>query len=173
MIELLEEFIHETANIYAIAFVIFWVLIYLYVRKPIFQWLDGEIEKISAELNTAHDLRAEAEAVLEDCKTKQAQAERDAQMIVKMAKQQAETMRQHADAELEASLKHQQQMAAERIQLAQNNAVNAVREAAVTMGVELARKMLTEKLSESDAAKLVEEAIDEIPALKKAKGKTV
>ncbi len=168
MIEWIEEFFQETANIYAVAFVAFWVLIYAVVRKPFLQWLDGEIGKISAELNTAHSLRAEAEAMLEDCKAKQAQAERDAQRIVQMAKQQAETMRQRADAELEASLKHQQHMAAERIQLAQNAAVNAVREAAISMGMEMARRMLTEKLSEADAARLVEEAIDEVPALKKA-----
>jgi F0F1-type ATP synthase membrane subunit b/b' len=166
----MKELLNDPMNIYAAAFIVFCVLAYVFGRKPFVHWLDGEIATISAELNTAHELRAEAEAVLADCKTKQVQAERDAQVIMKMAKQQAEMMRKKADADLEAALERQHQLAAERIQIAENKALKMVREAAVTMGMALARKTLTENLSDADAAKLIEEAINEIPALKKTKG---
>ena len=159
------ELLHNPNYIYAFAFVVFWMLIYVFARKPILQWLDGEIAKITAELNIAHELRAEAEAVLADCKAKQAKAEREAQVIVNMAKQQAEAMRKEADAELEATLIRQQQLTTERIQIAQEKAINVVRDAAVTMGMELAHRALTENLSQDDAAKLVEQAINEIPTL--------
>lgn len=163
------EFFQDPMNIYAIAFVIFCALAYFLGRKPVAQWIDGEIAKITAELNVAHELRAEAEALLADCKAKQAKAEREAQVIVSMAKQQAQTMRKQADADLEATLTRQKQMAAERIQLAQEKAVHMVRQAAITMGMELARRALTENLSGEDASKLLEQAINEIPAIKEVK----
>jgi len=163
----MKEIIQNPVNIYTVAFIVFWALVYFFGRKPMIGWLDGEIRKITAELNTAHDLRAEAEAVLADCKAKQAQAERDAQRILQMAKQQAEMMRKQAAEDLDSSLERQQRLVAERIQIAQDNALNAVREAVITMGVELARKNLTENMSNADSAKLIEEAINEIPALKK------
>ena len=163
------ELLHNPLNIYAFAFVVFWVLIYVFARKPIIQWLDGEIGKITAELNVAHDLRAEAESLLADCKAKQAKAEREAQVIVSMAKQQAQAMRKQADADLEATLTRHKQLAAERIQLAQEKAVSVVRQAAITMGMDLARRALTENLSGEDASKLLEQAINEIPSIKEAK----
>jgi F-type H+-transporting ATPase subunit b len=165
----MNELLQDPMNVYAVAFVIFVVLAYRLLRKPSAQWLDSEIAKITAELNTAHELRAEAEAALADCKAKQSQAEREAQVIVSMAKQQAEAMRKQADADLASMLTHQQQLATERIRLAEDKAVKAVREAAITMGMDLARTTLAEKLSNADATKLIEEAINDIPALKKAK----
>ncbi len=161
------ELLHNPLNIYAFAFVVFWVLVYVFARKPILGWLDGEIAKITADLNVAHDLRAEAEAVLAECKSKQAKAEREAQVIVSMAKQQAETMRKRADEELEEILERQQRLTAERIQMARDNAVSVVRQAAITMGMEMARRALSENLSSEDASKLLEQAINEIPAIKK------
>jgi len=161
------EFFQDPMNIYAIAFAVFCALAYFRGRKPVAQWIDGEIAKITSELNVAHELRAEAEALLADVKARQAKAEREAQVIVSMAKQQAQAMRKQADADLEATLARQKQLATERIELAQENAVSTVRQAAITMGMELARRALTENLSGEDASKLLEQAINEIPALKK------
>jgi F0F1-type ATP synthase membrane subunit b/b' len=167
----MKEFLQNPMNIYAVAFVLFLALAYVLLRKPILGWIDGEIAKIRAELLIAHELRAEAEAALAECKTKQAQAEREAEVIVKMAGQQAEAMRKQAAVDLEAAVARQQQMATERIRLAQDKAVGAVREAVLTMGMDLARKTLSENLSEADATRLVDSAINEIPIFKSAKSK--
>ncbi len=166
MIEHLRELLHEPVFFYAIAFAAFWGLVYRFGRKPTLRWLDSEIEKISAELITAHELRAEAEAALEESKARQAKAEKEAKVIVEMAKKDAEAMRRQAEANLKAMLERQQHMATERIRVAQDNAVAVVRAAAITMSMELARKNLSENLSDEDASKLVEEAINSIPALK-------
>jgi F-type H+-transporting ATPase subunit b len=165
----MKEFFQDPMNIYAVAFVIFCVLAYILLKKPLLEWIDGEVRTITAELNVAHELRAEAEALLADCKAKQAKAEREAQVIVSMASQQAAVMRKQADEDLESTLARQKQLATERIELAQEKAIRTVREAAITMGMELARRALTENLSEEDASKLVEQAINEIPAIKVAK----
>lgn len=162
----MKEFLHDVGNVYTIAFILFWVFIYVYVRKPALQWLDGEIGKISAELNTARELRAEAEGALAECKMKQVETEKEAQMLLKMAREQAEAMRKQADADMSAFLSRQQHLASERIRMAQERAVAAVREEAVRLGMELARKKLAENLSESDILGLFEGAIDNLPEFK-------
>lgn len=166
MMEHVEELLREPVFFYAVAFVIFWAIIYRFARKPALKWIDAEIEKISAELTTAHELRAEAEAALAESKAKQATAEKEATVIVEMAKKEAEAMRKHAEANLQAMLERQHHLATERIRIAQDNAVTAVRNAAIDMAMDMARKNLSGNLSEADAARLVEEAIADVPALK-------
>jgi len=156
---------------YAIAFIIFIALAYRFGRKPATDWLDAEIAQIRAELDSARQLRAEAEAALADGKEKQARAEADAQSILANAKHQVEAMRKQAEIDLAAAMSRHQQLAAERIRLAESDAIADVRVAAVQAAMSIARKTLSENLSEADAAKLVDQALAEIPALKAAKPK--
>ncbi|MDD3029759.1 MAG: hypothetical protein PHS57_05725, partial [Alphaproteobacteria bacterium] len=86
-------FLSNPVNTYAVAFALFVALSYFFIRKPLLRWIDSEIAKISTELNTARELREEAEAALAECKVKQEQAERESKMILKMAQEQAEAMR--------------------------------------------------------------------------------
>ncbi len=164
----MKEWLHEPLNVYAVSFVLFWVLVYVVIRKPALQWLDGEIAKIGAELTTARSLRAEAEAALTECKTKQAQAEKEAAMILEMAKSQAEEMRKRAEADMAATIARQQSMSAERIRMAEEKAISAVRNEAVRLGMEIARKKLSESLSGNNADKLIDSAIDDVQLLKTA-----
>ncbi len=165
MTEFLHELLHEPVFFYAVAFVAFWAITIRFARKPALKWIDGEIEKISAELATAHELRAEAEAALAESKAKQAKAEKEAKVIIEMAKKEAEAMRKHAETTLETMLDRQQHLATERIRIAQDNAIAGVRTAAINMAIDIARKNLSENLSDADAAKLVDQAIGEIPSL--------
>jgi len=138
---------------------------YIFVRKPALLWLDNQIAAISAELARAHELRAEAEAALVDCKVKQAQAEEEAKMILKMAKEQAEAMRKKADDDLATLVVRQKQLATERIRLAQEKAVEMVRFEAVRIGMEMARKTLSEELSDADRSRLFDHALEDVPAI--------
>jgi F-type H+-transporting ATPase subunit b len=156
---------------YGIAFCIFLTLAFVYGRKPILAWLDSEIGKIRSELDQASLLRAEAEAALASCKEKQARAEEDARAIISHAKQQIEEMRLEAKNELVATLKRHETLATERIRLAEQEAVTEVRNAAIELAVSIAYKTLTEKISDADAGRLIDQAIGDIPALKAERAK--
>ncbi|MDD4617499.1 MAG: hypothetical protein PHW76_10435 [Alphaproteobacteria bacterium] len=171
MNEFLQELAKETLNVYAIAFVIFWLLVVIFLRKPAFQWLDNQIGQITAELDTARQLRAEAESSLSDVKNKQIQAEKDAKEIIEMAKNQAEAMRKQAASELAATLERQQQLAADRIRLAEMKAVDAIRSKAVSLGMEMARQILFEKISGDNAMRLIEGSIEDAAAFSDSKAK--
>jgi F-type H+-transporting ATPase subunit b len=156
---------------YAVAFFIFIALAFVYGRKPLFGWLDSEISAIRGELERAVQLRSEAEAALADCKAKQVKAESDARAIVMMAQQQVEAMRQRAEQDLASSLLRHEQLASERIRLAEAEAMADVRASAIGLAMAMARKSLAENMSGGDAASLVDKVIAEIPALNKSKAK--
>ena len=156
---------------YGVAFVIFIALAYMFGRKPALGWIDGEIAKIRAELDQSRALRAEAEAALADCKKKQAQAEADARQIVATAREQVEAMRKQAEIDLAASMARQEQLAAERIHMAEAEAVADVRAAGVELAMQMARKALSENMSDADATKLIDQAIADLPALNKPNAK--
>lgn len=152
--------------LYAVSFFIFLALAFRYGRQPLLGWLDGEIAKIRAELDHAYQLRTEAEAALADCKAKQIQAETDAANIVNNARLQVELMRKQAEEDLAALLARHEQLAADRIRLAEAEAVADVRAAAIDLAMTLARKTLAENLPGHESSKLIDKAIGDIPGLK-------
>lgn len=156
---------------YAIAFGIFLALVYVYGRKPMLNWIDGEIAKIRVELDQARELHAEAESTLADCKAKQARAEAEAEAILSRAHQQAAEMRKKTEADIAAFITRHEQLASERIRMVEAEAVADVRAAAIDLAMAMARKTLTENLPEAEAAKLISHAISDIPALKATKAK--
>ncbi len=167
----MSNILQDPMGVYAVTFIIFLALAFIFGRKPALGWIDGEIAKIRVELDQARQLRTEAEATLADCQAKQARAENDAKEILTSAKNQADQMRQKAETDLAAYLKRQEQLASERIRLAETEAVTAVRAAVIDEAMAIARKGLADNISETDAAKLINQAIADIPALKDAKAK--
>jgi len=162
----MSELLHNHEFYYAIAFLLFWVCLGVFGRKPLLAWMDGEISKISAELESARKLRAEAEAALDECKAKQAKAEREAKHIVDMARREVEDLRARSDADLVAYVEHQQRMASERIRRAESEAVDLVRNTAIDLGMSMARKMLSEGVAEADMNSLVDSAISDVSTMK-------
>jgi len=167
----MKSLMQDPMFLYGVAFVIFLALAFVFGRKPALKWIDGEIAQIRSELDTARLLRADAEASLAECKEKQRQAELDAKSIISNARQQVEVMRKQAEIDLAASLTRHQQIAAERIRMAEAEAISDVRKAAIDAALTLARQTLKDTMGEKDASRLIDQAIAEIPSLKKAKPK--
>jgi F-type H+-transporting ATPase subunit b len=156
---------------YGIAFVIFLALAWHYGRKPLLGWLDDEILKIRNELDQARKLRAEAEAMLAQYKKKQAEAMAEAEAIVRNAADEAARLRKQAESDLKDALAKHEQQAAARIRMAEAEAIADVRNAIVDGAMKLARETLAAKLDDAVAAKLMEQAIAEMPKLAAKKAK--
>ncbi len=167
----MNQMMQDPMVIYGISFTLFIVLAFIFGRKPVLAWIDGEITKIRVELDTARQLRAEAEATLADCKEKQARAEIEARMIIDMAKREAQDLRKQAEADLVASMARHGQLAAERIRMFKEEALAEVRNAGINAAMKMARTALVDNMSDVDAAKLIDRAIGDIPTLKSEKPK--
>ena len=146
----------------AIAFVIAVAIVWKPLSKMILGGLDGRSERIANELDEGRRLREEAQELLASYERKQREAEKEAEGIIAAAREEAVRLAKRAAVDLDGQVARRRQMALDRIGQAETDAVRDVRAAAVDLALKATRKLLDEKISETEQANLVEEAIGEI-----------
>jgi F-type H+-transporting ATPase subunit b len=159
---------HEQEFWFAIAFVVFVGLAFRPMKMALTGSLDTRAAKHRTELEEARRLRAEAQALLDSFKAKQAEAVQSAADIVASAKDEAERMRQDGEAELKRSLAAREAQAMDRIAMAEQAAIQAVKARAVEVAIRAATGLVASTLDQNAANTLVEQAIDDLP--KRAQG---
>ncbi len=132
-------------------------------RKPILDMLDSRTERIRAELEEAERLRNEAQDLLSETQKKHRDALQTAQKILDNAQKNAAALEQDAQRKLEESLKRREEQLLDRIQRAEIAAVQELRAQAADIATRAAEIMLEEAIAKR-GTKLVDEAIDELPA---------
>lgn len=155
--------LHDPQFWVAIAFVIFVGILVWKAKKPVLDALDGRAERIRSQLDEAQRLREEAQHMLADYQRKQRQALEEAEQILAQARSAAERHRDQAAQDLEVSVKRREQQAMDRIAQAEADALAEVRAVAVSVAVDATRKLLQESVDEGLAAKLVDNAIKDLP----------
>ena len=147
----------------AVAFVAFFVVVWKPLRGALIGGLDARADRIRKELEEAQRLREEAQSMLAEFQRKQRDAIQEADAIVARAKSEAERLQREAKARLEADLKRREEQALQRIAQAEQAATHEVRAAAVDVALTATRRLLEQKLDEAAQARLIDEAIRELP----------
>jgi F-type H+-transporting ATPase subunit b len=127
--------------------------------------LDSRAAKIKTELDEAQRLREEAQRMLGEYQRKQRDALKEAEHIIAAATAEAERSAAEAARELEAALKRRQALALEKIALEEAKATQEVRNTAVDVAIAAVRQMLAQALDQPRKAKLIDDAIAELPQL--------
>lgn len=149
----------------SIAFLVFLgILIYFKVPSRITGMLDARALQIKADLNEARTLREEAKALLASYDRKQKEVKEQSDRIVAAAKAEAEAAAAQAKAEMHASIARRLAAAQEQIQAAENAAVRAVREEAISVAVSAAGAVLAKQMTEDRAQASIDEAIKQVDA---------
>jgi F-type H+-transporting ATPase subunit b len=146
-----------------VGFLTFFILLGRTLWKVMRDGLDGRAAKVQEQLNEAAALRAEAQRLLDLYRSKQEQAVKDAEDILAQAKAEAELMRQHAEADLKRSLTAREAQAKDRIALAEQAAIQAVKARAVEIAIRASTGLVAESIDQSGATALVDRAIDDLP----------
>ncbi len=150
----------------------FWVAIGLalflfFVGKRAFNLvgvaLDDRALRIKNRIDEAARMAEEAQALLATYERKQRDAAEEAEAILDNARREAKRFAEEAKAELERTLKRREVQALERIAQAEQAAVAEVRGKAVDVAVEATRKLMTERLTPTQADLLIDTAIKELP----------
>jgi F-type H+-transporting ATPase subunit b len=147
----------------AISFVIFAIFILWKGTKPMLAALDARAERIRADLDQAQRLREEAQHLLAEYQRKERDATKEAEAMLAHAREEAQRLREKAAEDLAASVKRREQQALDRIAQAEAQAEAQVRAQAVDLAIAATRQLLADKLDAKQAAKLVEDAIKDIP----------
>ena len=147
----------------AAAFVIFvGVLGYFGVHKLLVKSLDDRRDRIKAELDDARRLKAEAEALLASYRSKQHEAEQEAQAIVSSAKAEAERLAAEAETKLEEFVIRRTKMAEGKIAQAEAQALADVRSAAAEAAVTAAETILARTVKDKVADDLIAKGIADL-----------
>jgi F-type H+-transporting ATPase subunit b len=157
-------FFGEPRNWVVLAFVLFFVLFGKKLWDALAGMLDARAAAVKAELDEAARLRREAESMLRDAEKQRADALTEAKALIEGARAEAVRVAAAASAEAEASAKRRERMAIERISAAERAAVDDVRLAAVDVATAATRDVLAEGLTADADARLIDQAIAQLPA---------
>jgi len=147
----------------AAAFVIFVaVLGYFGVHRMLVKGIDDRRDRIKSELDEARRLKEEAQALLAQYRSKQQEAEREAQAIVASAKAEAERLAAAAETKLEEFVGRRTKMAETKIAQAEAQALADVRSAAAEAAAAAAEVILTRTVKGKIADDLITRGIADL-----------
>lgn len=140
----------------------FGIVIAAGVPKLVAGTLDAKAAKIQSELDEAARLRAEAEALLATIRQEKADAEAQAQEMLRAAEADARTMEVEAKARLEETMARRQAMAERRIAQAEAQATAEVKAAAADVAARAAEAILTARIAGQTSDPMLDGAIAQI-----------
>lgn len=145
----------------AVSFVGF-ILLLVYYKVPamVAGLLDERAEKIRNELEEAKRLREEAQAILADYQRKQRDAAKEADEIIRLAKEEAEALAAETRQKMKETLERRTRLAEEKIARAEKQAMAEVRAAAVDVAIASAEQIIDKKMTPAASAKLVNLSIE-------------
>ncbi len=148
----------------AIGFLILIGGIWRPTARQITHALDARAERIRASLDEARGLSEEAQHLLAEHQRRQRDAGREVERLVAHAREEAERNLAESRTRLEAALRRRVALAREKIAMAEADAVREVREVAVEVAVATTRALIARHLDTSAQTRLIDGAIEELPA---------
>jgi len=159
----MDHIIQDPAFWVAIALIVFIIAVTKPISKMASKALDDRAEKISNELDEAERLRNEAQDLLAQYQRKQRDAAGEAEAIIRHAKEEAERMDREGRERLKASLERREKLAMDRIQMAEQHAIERVRTRAVDVAIAATGQVLAANLTADKADALINDAIKQLP----------
>jgi F-type H+-transporting ATPase subunit b len=143
----------------AISFAIFAVIAFVFGRGALLGKLDARIADVKREIGTAETLRAQAQALLDEYKQKQKDAEKEAADILKRAKASAEEIRRQAEADLEEISARREAQLADRLKRMEDAAIQEIRAHAADLALKATTEIITSQMDKDANDRLVDESI--------------
>lgn len=140
------------------------VLFYFKVPAMLAGMLDKRADDIKSELDTARELREEAQTLLASYERKQQEVKEQAARIVEQAKIEAQNAADLAKDDLAASITRRLAAAQDQISSAQDSAVKEVRDQAIVVAIGAAKDVVAKQMTASSANKLIDAGIAEVDA---------
>ncbi len=131
-------------------------------KNAILGTLDGRAEKIRHDLDEAQRLHEEAKAMLAKYERQLQEGEKLAADITADSEKQRQRFEERMRTDYETALKRRTELAMERIQQEESQAVQAVRSRAADLAIRTTRRILTDKVGQDEAQTLVRGAIEEV-----------
>lgn len=146
----------------AAAFLVLVVLIFRPLRRLITQGLDGRAQEIAKELEQARTLREEAQSTLAAYQRRQQEVEKEAGIILKKAREEAQNLSQDAHDKLEKALNQRMELAEKKIARAEELALKEMYNHSIDAGIEAARQYMLSHLTKEQSKTLMQDSLRDI-----------
>lgn len=133
--------------------------------KAVSSLLQARADGIAARLNEASQLRDQAEQLLAEYTSRHKRMEKTTRAALKEAAENAEKLKAEIQKDFEQKLKNREAAAEQRLTRAAEEASEEVRDKAVAIAMQAVEEILKEKLAGEAGEKLIDDAIDALPAL--------
>lgn len=147
-----------------VSFVIFLGLMAKYAFPPIFAILEEREKKISGDLQSAEDIKVEAEKLKKQFDEQLKAAHDKAATIVQLANEESRKNQEKALDETQAKCRQMLKEAEHEIQTSRNQILAEIRGYVSALTITSAEKVMKRALTEDDKKRLVDESIDEVVA---------
>jgi F-type H+-transporting ATPase subunit b len=158
---------------------IFWTLVtfgilFLVLRafawRPMLDLVEEREKQITNAVESAKRERAEAEKLLAEQKTAIAEARREAAEMMRKSQADLEKFRQEVMAKSTQQAEAELEGARRRIQEEKDKAVAEVKGLAVDLAIDVAQKLIGERLDDTKHRALAEQFVDQLPRRVEARG---
>lgn len=150
---------HDAVAWVAISFVVFVGLAFKFASKKITSTLDAKIAQIKSDIETASQLKKEAEGLLLDFQAKQRNAEETAARIIEEAKASARLVQENADAELAQSMERREAQLAERLKRIEEKAIADIQNHAADLAIQATREIVAKTVDDKASSNLIDQTI--------------
>jgi len=148
-----------------LAFLVLFFLLYKFAFPIIIKMIDERADKIRESLEKAEQTKIDAEGLLEDYKKQMAEARGDAAKVIEQGRKVAETMKDDIIAKANEEAAGIIAKAHEAMEAEKKAAIAELQGEVATLSVAVAGKLIGEKLSAEDHAKLIERYVAEVGGL--------
>lgn len=150
----------NTNFIVSIAFVLFLgVLVYYKAPQKIITLLDNRADQIRSEIDEARALKEEATELLVSYERKRKEIDGLAHEIILSAKAEAEAASAQAKLDIENMVKRRLEIAQDRIEAAETNAINEIKNKAISVAIDASAELISQEMSPAERAKSIEDSI--------------
>jgi F-type H+-transporting ATPase subunit b len=148
-----------------VAFAVLFVLLWKFAFPPITKMLDQRAENIRESLEKAEQTRVDAERLLDDYKVQMVEARQEAAKVIEQGRKVAETMKDEILAKANEEAAAVLVKAREEIQSEKRAAVAELQASVADLSVAVARKLIGTSLSDAEHRKLIESYVAEVGSL--------
>lgn len=135
----------------------------IFAWGPITSAMQEREETIDASIKRAEKALAEAKQIQADNEKARREAEREAQRIMREARDEAEQIRSDEAAKTREKIQQMQQQAQAEIEREKQGALDELRAEVADLAIQAAGKILSEDLNEQRHRRLVGDFIDDLP----------
>lgn len=156
------DFLQDANFWLAISFVIFAAILWSKGKGALINLLDKRIDGIRKEIETAEQLRIEAQELLAQYQRKHRDAVKEAQLIIDNAQKHAAEISRKAEKELDEVMERREGQLRMRLERIKQNAIHEIQQYAADLAITATKEIITSKLDKNVNERLVSESIKDV-----------